>query len=39
MFLGPPTKPTEFIGSAREDLQDFPDPVRLVMGHAIYMAR
>ena len=32
-------KPTEFVGSAREDLSNFPREVRLVMGHALYLAQ
>ncbi len=32
-------KPAEFIGTSKEDLQDFPDAVRAVMGYAIYLAQ
>lgn len=34
-----PTKPTEFVGSAEEDLAAFPDNVKSVLGFAIYQAQ
>lgn len=35
----PAPKPVEFVGTSRTDLQAFPEAVRLVMGHAIFMAQ
>ena len=34
-----PQKPAEFVGSALDDLSDFPASVKSVVGHAIYMAQ
>jgi phage-related protein len=32
-------KPVKWIGSSRQDLIDFPDPVRKEMGYGIYLAQ
>lgn len=37
-MIAPPQKPTEFIGSAEDDLASFPREVKQVMGFAIYQA-
>jgi len=36
---GPPLKPVEWIGSTRDDLRGFPEPVQDVMGYALYLAQ
>jgi phage-related protein len=35
----PPLKPLFWIASSREDLRDFPEDVRDVMGFALYQAQ
>ena len=32
-------KPLEWVGSAKADLIDFPEPVRKEMGYALYLAQ
>jgi phage-related protein len=32
-------KPVIWVGSSREDLRDFPDPVQDYMGYALYLAQ
>jgi phage-related protein len=39
MPLVPPLKPVEWMGSARDDLRRFPEPVQDVMGYALYLAQ
>ena len=34
-----PLKPVVWIGSSRKDLGTFPDPVRRLMGHALFVAQ
>jgi len=34
-----PLKPVEWVGSSLEDLKDFPEDVRQVMGDALYLAQ
>jgi phage-related protein len=34
-----PPKPLVWIGSSREDLREFPEQVRSLMGHALFMAQ
>jgi len=35
----PYLKPVIWVGSSREDLRDFPDPVQDYMGYALYLAQ
>jgi phage-related protein len=35
----PPLKPVVWVGSSREDLREFPDPVQDHMGYALYLAQ
>ena len=35
----PEPKPLKWIGSSKDDLIEFPDPVRKEMGHALYLAQ
>jgi phage-related protein len=33
------TKPLSWVGSSRKDLKEFPDPVKDVIGHALFIAQ
>jgi phage-related protein len=35
----PAPKPLKWIGSSKEDLKEFPDPVQKEMGHALHLAQ
>jgi phage-related protein len=35
----PPVRPLFWVGSSRRDLREFPEPVKDVMGHALFMAQ
>jgi phage-related protein len=35
----PPIKPVVWVGSSREDLREFPDPVQDHIGYALYVAQ
>jgi phage-related protein len=35
----PPLKPVVWVGSSREDLREFPDPVQDHLGYALYLAQ
>ena len=37
--MNPPLKPVVWVGSALEDVKDFPEDVRLVVGYALYLAQ
>nr|WP_234406999.1 type II toxin-antitoxin system RelE/ParE family toxin [Limnothrix sp. PR1529] len=37
--MNPPLKPVEWVGSALEDVKNFPEDVRLVVGYALYLAQ
>jgi phage-related protein len=39
MSAGPPLKPLIWVGSSREDLRAFPEPVQDRMGYALYVAQ
>lgn len=39
MTGGPSLKPVVWIGSSREDLREFPEPVQDHMGYALYVAQ
>ena len=39
MSEGPSLKPLIWVGSSREDLRDFPEPVQNRMGYALYVAQ
>ena len=34
-----PARPLFWVGSSREDLKEFPDPVKDVIGHALFIAQ
>jgi phage-related protein len=39
MSEGPLLKPLIWVGSSREDLREFPEPVQDRMGYALYVAQ
>ena len=39
MSLTQPVKPLFWVGSSRRDLREFPEPVKDVMGHALFIAQ
>jgi phage-related protein len=39
MFGSRPIKPVFWVGSSRKDLKAFPEPVKDVMGHALFLAQ